>query len=148
MIFSWYTGKPSEARPFNKLKDSFKRVTGIELPSISSQLNTWTLSSSFLAPWAPLVAQRVTNLPAVQETGVWSLGWEDPLEEGMATYSSILVWRIPWAEEPGGLQSMGLQRVRHEWVTNTFTVLCCLRFSLCSHIMRIDSIQIAIPLAH
>ena len=148
MIFSWYTGKPSEARTFNKLKDSFKRVTGIELPSISSQLNTWTLSSSFLAPWASLVAQRVTNLPAVQETGVWSLGWEDPLEEGMATYSSILVWRIPWAEEPGGLQSMGLQRVRHEWVTNTFTVLCCLRFSLCSHIMRIDSIQIAIPLAH
>ena len=148
MIFSWYTGKPSEARPFNKLKDSFKRVTGIELSSIFSQLNIWSLSSSFLAPWASLVGQRVTNLPAVQETGVWPLGWEDPLEEGIATYSSILVWRIPWTEEPGGLQSTGLQRVRHNWVTNTFTFLCCLRFSLRSHIMTIVSIQIAVPPAH
>ena len=50
-------------------------------------------------------------LPAVQEMQVRSLGREDPLEEGMATHSSILVWRIPWTEEPGGLQSMGLQRV-------------------------------------
>ena len=57
----------------------------------------------------------VKNLPAVQqlqELWVPSLGWEDPLEEGMATHSSILAWRIPWTEEPGGLQSMGLQRVR------------------------------------
>ena len=46
-----------------------------------------------------------------------SLGWEDPLEEGMATHSSILAWRIPWAEEPGGLQSIGLQRIGHDWVT-------------------------------
>ena len=51
------------------------------------------------------------NLPAVQETWVQSLGREDPLEKGMATYSSILAWRIPWTEEPGGLQSMGEQRV-------------------------------------
>ena len=51
----------------------------------------------------------VKNLLAVQETWVRSLGWEDPLKEGMANHSSILVWRIPWAEEPGGLQSMGLQ---------------------------------------
>jgi len=50
----------------------------------------------------------------VQETRVQSLGWEDPLEEGMATHSSILAWRIPWTEEPGGLQSMGLQRVGHD----------------------------------
>ena len=49
----------------------------------------------------------------MQETRVRSLGWEDPLEKGMATHSSILAWRIPWTEEPGGLQSMGLQRVRH-----------------------------------
>ena len=66
-----------------------------------------------------LVAQMVKNLPAVQEIWVWSLGQEDPLEEGMATHSSILAWRIPWTEEPGGLQSMGSQRVRHEWATNT-----------------------------
>ena len=56
-----------------------------------------------------LVAQTVKNLPAMQETWVWSLGQEDPLEEEMATCSSILAWRIPWTEEPGGLQSMGLQ---------------------------------------
>ena len=61
---------------------------------------------------ASLVAQMVKNLPAMQETQVLSLGWEDPLEKGMATHSSILAWRIPWTEEPGGLQFMGLQRVR------------------------------------
>ena len=59
------------------------------------------------------VAQTVKNLPAMQETQVPSLGQEDPLEKGMATYSSILAWRIPWTEEPGGLKSMGSQRVRH-----------------------------------
>ena len=52
---------------------------------------------------------------------VWSLGGEDPLEKGMATHSGILAWRIPWREEPGGLQSMESQRVRHNWATNTFT---------------------------
>ena len=59
------------------------------------------------------MAQTVKNLPAVQETQVRSLGREDPLEEGMATHSSILAWRIPWTEEPGGLQSTGSQRVGH-----------------------------------
>ena len=57
--------------------------------------------------WASLVAQLVKNSPAMQETWVRSLGWEDPLEKGMATHSSILAWRIPWTEEPGRLQSMG-----------------------------------------
>ena len=56
----------------------------------------------------------VKTLPAVQETGVLSLGWEDPLEKEMATHSSILAWIIPWTEEPGGLQSMGSQRVGHD----------------------------------
>ena len=55
----------------------------------------------------------VKNLPAMQETQLQSLGWEDPLEKGMATHSSILAWRIQWTEEPGRLQSMGSQRVRH-----------------------------------
>ena len=54
-----------------------------------------------------LVAQMVKRLPAMLETQVRSLGWEDPLEKDMATHSSILAWRIPWIEEPGGLQSMG-----------------------------------------
>ena len=62
---------------------------------------------------ASLVAQRIKHLPAMQETWVQSLGWEDPLEKEMATHSSILAWRIPWTEEPGGLQSTGLQRVGH-----------------------------------
>ena len=58
---------------------------------------------------ASLVAQSVKNLPAVQETWVQSLGWEDPLEKEMATHSSILAWKISWTEEPGGLQSLGSQ---------------------------------------
>ena len=57
----------------------------------------------------------------MQETGVLSLGWEDPLEKEMATHSSVLAWRIPRTEEPGGLQSMGSQRVRHDRVTDTYT---------------------------
>ena len=55
------------------------------------------------------VAQLIKNLPAMQETWVQSLGWEDPLEKEMATHSSILAWRIPWTEKPDGLQSMGFQ---------------------------------------
>ena len=65
-----------------------------------------------------LVAQTVKHLPTMRETWVQSLGWEDLLEEEMATHSSILAWEIPWTEEPGGLQSMGLQRVRHDWATS------------------------------
>ena len=91
-----------------------------------------SLSLSFLIckmglshAWASLVAQTVKNLLAMQKTLVQSLGWEDPLEKGMATHSSILVWRIPWTEEPGGLQPMELQRVRHDRATNNFKQ--CLR---------------------
>ena len=68
-----------------------------------------------------LLVQKVKNLPLMQETWVWSLSQEDPLEKVLATHSSIFAWRIPRTEEPGGLQSMGLQRVRHKWVTNIFT---------------------------
>ena len=63
---------------------------------------------------ASLVAQTVKNPPAMWETWVQSLGQEDPLEKEMATYFSILAWKIPWMEEPGRLQSMGLQRVGHD----------------------------------
>jgi len=69
--------------------------------------------------WASVVAQTVKNLSAMQEAQVWSLGWEDPLEKETATQSSILAWKIPWTEDSGGVQSMGLQRVGHDWVTNT-----------------------------
>ena len=68
-----------------------------------------------------LVAQMVKNLSAIQETEVGSLGLKDPLEKKMATHPSILAWKIPWTEEPGGLQSTRWQREGHDWVTNTFT---------------------------
>ena len=67
---------------------------------------------------ASLVAQRLKRLPGMWETGVWSRGREDPLEKELATHSSTLAWRIPWREEPGKLQSMGLQRVGHNWATS------------------------------
>ena len=75
-----------------------------------------------------VVAQMVKNLPAMQETHVQSLGWEDPLEKGMTPHSGTLAWRIPRTEEPGGLQSMGSQRVRHDWVTKHCT--CFLVFTV------------------
>ena len=64
--------------------------------------------------WASLVAELVKKLPVMWETWVRSLGWQDPLEKGTATHSSILAWRIPWTEEPGRLQSMGSPRVGHD----------------------------------
>ena len=62
-----------------------------------------------------LVAQTIKNPPALQETWVWSLDRKDPLEKDMAIHSSVVAWRIPWTEDPGGLSSTGLQRVRHDW---------------------------------
>ena len=85
------------------------------LPSWSSSPNNFMVN--MLNMRASLVAQRLKCLPPMWETRVWSLGHEDPLEKEMATHSSILAWRIPWTEEPGGLQSTGSQRVRHDWVT-------------------------------
>ena len=79
-------------------------------------------SGIWILPWDySLVAQMVKNLPAMQETQVRSLDCKDPLEEEMSTHSSILAWRIPWTEEPGALQSMGLQKVECHWAINTFT---------------------------
>ena len=62
-------------------------------------------------------SSAVKNLPAMQETQVRSLGWDDPMEKGMATHSSILAWETPWTEKPGGLWSMGSKRVRHDLTT-------------------------------
>ena len=69
---------------------------------------------TFVYIQASLGAQMVKNLPVMQETQVRSLGWDDPLEKRMATHSRILAWRIPWTEEPDGLQSTGSQKVRHD----------------------------------
>ena len=74
---------------------------------------------------ASLVAQMVKRLPVIQESWVWSLGWEDPLEKAMATHSSTLAWKIPWVEEPGGLQFMGSQRVGHDWATSHYLTALC-----------------------
>ena len=77
----------------------------------------WGEDQASQAAEAPLLAQSVNNLPAAQQTWVQCLGWGDPLEEGMATHSSILPGESPWTEEPGGLQSMRSQRVGHDWAT-------------------------------
>ena len=77
-----------------------------------------SMKKNEVMPFASVVAQRIKHLPAMQETRVRFLGWEDPLEKEMATHSSILAWRIPWTEEPGGLQSTGSQRVGHDWATS------------------------------
>ena len=73
-----------------------------------------SFSPTFYTVRASLVAQMVKNLPTIQETWVWALSCTDPLGKGMATHSSILAWRIPWTEDPGVLQSMRSQRVRHD----------------------------------
>ena len=90
----------------------------------------WICSCYYLI--ISLVPQMVKNLPVVWETQVWSLSWEESLEKEMATHSTILAWRISWTEEPGGLQSVGSQRIGHDWATNTFNLLvlifCIARF--------------------
>ena len=84
----------------------------------------WTHFSFPLRPqkytflWTSLVAQMVKHLPTMRETRVQSLGWEDLLEKEMATHSSTLAWKVPWTEKPGNLQSMGSQRVGHNWATS------------------------------
>ena len=83
---------------------------GIEPVSLMSL----ALAGGFFTTWASLIAHLVKNLPTMQETQVQSLGQEGPVEEEMATHSSILAWRIPWTEEPDGLQSIGLQRVGYD----------------------------------
>ena len=114
--------------------------SGAPLPSPMFQCYSLNLSHLFLPTLCPQVCslhlrlyldhvnrfikdfpipQMVKKLPAMQETWVWSLGWEDPLEKGMTIHASIFAWKIPRTEEPGGLQSVGLQKVRHDWAANT-----------------------------
>ena len=90
------------------------RKTGLQLRLAFSCCVTLCQLLNLSFPRASLVAQRLKSLPAMRETWVQSLGQEDPLEKEIATHSSILAWRIPWMKEPGGLQSTGSQRVRHD----------------------------------
>ena len=120
-----YSTQPTSNTPFLRVLKTFNRWEC----TINSLLPTDPLLyPSNLGPrliFLPIdqLAQMDKNLPAMRETQVWFLGQEDPLEKGMASHSSIPVWRIPWTEEPGGLQSMGSQRVRHNWVANIFTFI-------------------------
>ena len=88
-------------------------VRGQEIGGAASCLTSHGMEGEFLK-YSSLVAQMVKNLPAMQETRVQSLGWEDLLEKEMVTHSGILAWRIPWMEKPGRLQSMGSQRFGHD----------------------------------
>ena len=90
--------------------------------TVWSETNT-PLSINYTSIRASLVAQMVKNLPAMWETWVWSMCWDDLLEKGMATHSRILAWRISWTNVPGELSSMGLQTVGYDWVTNNFTFI-------------------------
>ena len=97
----WWTGRPGVLRFMGLQRVGHDWAT---------ELSWWGAS---------LVAKMVKNLPATQKTWVWSLDRKDPLEKDMAIHSSVLAWRIPWTEEPGGLQSVGSQRVRHDSTTDT-----------------------------
>ena len=99
-------------------------VPKLHKPPIAAAYMTpaFSLKHLILALWDAMVAQMVKNPPAMQEIQVHSLGWEDPLEKGMATHTSILAWRIPWTEESERVQSLGSQRVRHDWATKTVSL--------------------------
>ena len=100
------------------------------LSRVFSSTTIWNTSSLALSLlWASLVAQMRKNLAAMWEPWIWSLDWENPLEKGVATHSSTLAWRIPWTEEPGWLQSMGSQRVGHDWVTFTHSAFFMVQLS-------------------
>ena len=88
------------------------------VPFLLTELLLLLTHSVDITLWASLVAQMVKCLPTMRETRVQSLGREDLLEKAMAPHSSTLAWKIPWTEEPGRLQSMGLQRVGHDWATS------------------------------
>ena len=129
---------------FNKKKDSLPKLKNIwkryytemenqivtyiyERPSTLVRIRCIVRNLTFLSRWPglclQLVAHTVRSLPTMQETPVWFLGGEDPLEKEMATHSHILAWKIPWAGEPGDPQYMGLHRVGQDWMINTLTLL-------------------------
>ena len=116
LTFPSSSEKPTQESKAPTLKLSLEKENeeqSLWLPTYLSWVVSHTFAKS-MSQGASLVAQRVKNPPTKQETRVQSLSQEDPLKKGMTTLSSILAWRIPWTEDPGGLKSMGLQRVRHD----------------------------------
>ena len=101
---------PCMQDPIRHIWKCFSEVLGLQIVSHQELQVDPNDKNTHMFSGAPLVK----NPPAMQETWVRSLGWEEPLEKGMATHSSILAWRIPWTEEPGGLQSIRSQKVRHD----------------------------------
>ena len=97
----------------------FPMVFRLKTPERHSSSQVTEGVKGISSQWASPVAQKVKNLPAMWETRVQSLRWEDPLEKWTKTHSSILAWRISWTKEPGGLQSMGSQSIEHNWATFT-----------------------------
>ena len=110
----WRSGSSLNQAASIQLDDSSKGLLGHVTFAEASRPSRPPWQLHWHCQQASLVAQTVKNLSAMQETRVHSLGWEDPLEKEMATHSSIPAWRIPWREEPGGLQFMGSQRVRRD----------------------------------
>ena len=108
----------SSAQSFSSRSPSLLDICWLSSTSHSTSLGPAWLRPVLALVKASLVAQTVKHLPAMRETQARSLGREDPLEKEMAIHSSTLAWKIPWMEEPGGLQSMGLQRVRHDWAAS------------------------------
>ena len=129
-----YTARSQSFLLFDSTQESISSLLNVSKTKtkkdigIRSICNTecWVIYMMYLKQ-ASLVFQMVKNSPAMWETSVPSLGWEDPLGKGTATHSSILAWRIPWPEEPGRLPSVGSQRVRHKWMNFTFTFHLCLK---------------------
>ena len=117
--FNFSTSSPTFLVIFSESAVGMKWYLTVILVCIFLITNNFKhISMCLLAIWGFPGGSAVKNLPAMQETQetqVRSRGWEDPLEESMATHSSTLAWRSPWTEEPGGLQSMGSQRVRYDW---------------------------------
>ena len=120
-----YTMKESSMGNIHVI-DFFKIENGLSASSSSlekCEMHMWSnnhiyhMLDTVLNP--SLLTQTVKNLSGMQETQVWTLGWEDPLEKGKVMHFRILAWRIPWTDKPGGLQSMRSLTVRHAWVTNT-----------------------------
>ena len=115
-LLSLFKFQPAKAKSSHQ-SDSHSQSNDIALDISFLLWSKIKLKYLLWSKMAFLVAQKVKSPPAVQETRVWSLGQEDPLNKEMATDSSILAWKIPWTEKPGRLQSMGSQRVRHNWAT-------------------------------
>ena len=111
---------------------------------MKSSIGQYIYSKTWGCMYTSLMAQKVKNPPSVQGTWVQFLGREDLVEKGMATHCSILAWRIPWTEEPSGLQSVGSQRVRPDWATFTvrlyffYFLKLCMCVHICMYICKVS----------